>query len=314
MAQKGPLDPYSNDLTGEPILVNPSNVPTDFAGGSLRRFTQKQFASKTAIVGSTIDRALRDLVGRYQSLLPQDLEKRWVHVMRTGGFSPASIGYQSSLPYLPVWNGGTGNVFASGTPDNLYRFKGTQLPDVDNAAHPDAQYIWTQQFYFRKPARLIGVNWSSISCGGEVAGYSHVYQDSFRYGNPPPTGKAVNQWVNDLYIDVSITNRFYPQDMTKAETLIQRVKINAKDVLFSQLQPSNQYSTIEPLYPTASGVYAPYGFYIDVRNINVPIPEFSVLRLGIIAPTSYTFEGGVAGWTLSGHVTSWAVTTAEALR
>ena len=312
MAQRGPLDPFYNDRTGEPIDPDPSFVPSDVPGGSLRRFTQKQFASKVAIVGSKIDRALRDLVDRYNQLQPQDVGKRWVHVVRTGGYSP-SLDRQTPFPYLPVWNGSPSNVFDAGSASNLYRFKGS--PDtgtLDPTADPYALPIWTQQFYFRKPARLIGVNWNALSCGGTLEGLSNMYADTFKYGTPAPPNKHEGEWVNDLYLDVSITNRFYPQDMTKAETCVQRFAVDARMMLFSELQPGSAYDSIVPVYPMTTDQYTPYGVYMDIRNINVQIPEFSVVRLGIIGAPLY--PSGVPGWTPQGHVTSWTVTTAEALR
>lgn len=321
MAQRGPLDPFSNDLTGEPIDVTVSIAPTDFSGGSIRRFTQRQFASKIAIVGSSIDRALRDLQKRYQSLQPQDIGKRWVHVVRTGGFSPSPVDTkQPWLPYLPTWNGNSNNEFDAGSPANLYRFKGTAETGTTVSSDADTynQTIWTQQFYFRYPARLIAVNWNALSCGanGSVEGLNQTYQDPFFYpapgADPPPPPTKLGGPATDLYLDVSITNRFYPQDMTKAETMTQRVKISAANVLFSHVQPAVDYDTAYPVYPMDNGNRTPYGIYIDLRNLNIPIPEFSVVRLGIIGPTVYPGYG--PAWTLNGHVTSWTLTTAEALR
>lgn len=281
-------------------------TPTPSPGGSLRRFTLEQFSNRIGIAGSKIDRALRDLVDRYNNLQPQDMGKRWVICQRVGGYSPqygAVPGATATLPWLGVHNANT--QVANLTPVlNPYRLKGTfntdiPTPNDGNPAHGD-QLAWTTSFYTDVPVRIMALNVTMVTDGTDY------YVNPWVYGAAPPPNKATGQPLNDFYLDLSIDDRFYTSNRFKTEA---EVRVTLADM--------KQFDKIGFNGSTQKVVN------IDLRNLDIRVPQFSRIRLALVIPVYNTLY--VSGWNtdkLGGsthaptqnQVYSWTLTTAEAVQ
>jgi len=282
----------------------PPPAYTSSPGGSLRRFTHEQIAPQVAIVGSRIDRVVRDLIARYNGLEPQDMGKRWVICQRVGGYSPqfnSIIQDPSQLPWLNVSNS-EDQVTGIKPVQNEYRLKGTFNPDI---AVPSGdkdgqltQYVWSTTFYTDRPIRIQGLNLSMRS------DRLHWYMNTWKYGATPPPSRSTNQSLNDMYLDLSIDDRFYTSNRTKIEP----------EIRVSQTTADN-YNPTHPVDQTE--------VVIDVRNIDIRVPQFSRVRLSIMVPQYDTrFNSGwntdlLGGSTHAPYANqsySWTITTAEAMQ
>lgn len=291
-------------LFGQPAGPPPPPAYTSSLGGSLRRFTHEQIAPQVAIVGSRIDRAVRDLIARYNGLEPQDMGKRWVICQRVGGYSPqfnSIIQDPSQLPWLNVSNSQdqVGNIDPV---QNPYRLKGTFNPDIaDPSGDKDGantQYVWSTTFYTDQPIRILGLNLTMTS------DRVHWYMNPWKYGSVPPPSRSAGQPLNDLYLDVSVDDRFYTSTRAKTEPEI-RISLSSADIYKPDGDP-DQTNVV-----------------IDIRNIDVRVPQFSRVRLSVMVPAYDTTY--VSGWNtdLLGGSThapyanqsySWTITTAEAMQ
>jgi len=291
-------------LFGAPAGPPPPPAYTNSLGGSLRRFTHEQIAPQVAVVGSRIDRAVRDLIARYNGLEPQDMGKRWVICQRVGGYSPqfnSIIQDPSQLPWLNVSNS-QDQVTGINPVQNEYRLKGTFNPDIavpsGDKLGEDTQYVWSTTFYTDRPIRILGLN---LTMQSDLV---HWYMNPWVYGVHAPPSRAVGQPLNDMYLDVSVDDRFYTSTRSKSEPEIRISQTSADIYNPSQTSPQE-------------------GVDIDVRNIDIRIPQFSRVRLSIMVPAYDTTY--VSGWNtdLFGGSThapyanqsySWTVTTAEAMQ
>lgn len=257
--------------------------PSPFPGvtGSLRRFTRMQFSQLTGIVATRIDRALSDLVTRYNGLQPDDLNRRMVARQFVGGFSPLfGTEGQDPTPFMDIFNGSSAQ--------NPLRLKGT----FNECATDYIQYAWTNAIYFPRPVRVVGVyvNMMSLPSLG-------TYENPWSYGNPAPDPRAYNDWLNDMYVDLSVDSKWYKGNSRKLnESEVQKAHFTAQNQLFSPLALADPIAdNMLPEYPSDTSWKANFGVAIDIRNINVALPEQSTVRLSILFPDYGGVEGGPYG-------------------
>ena len=263
--------------------------------GELRRFSKMQFSQLTGIVGTRIDRALADMISRFNGLQPDDLNRRGVARQFVGGFSPLfGPDKQDPTPFMNVYNGATAV--------NPHRLKGT----FNDCSTPLLQYAWTNAMYFPRPVRIVGLNVNAMSLPGLA-----TYANPLAYGVPAPDPRQPNDWLNDMYVDLSVDSKWYKSNARKLnESEIQKAHFTAENQLFSpQALSVSMTDPMVPEYPEDPVWLANYGICIDVRNVNMAIPEQSTVRLAILFPD---YDGTVTQFGTS-SVTGWNTDTGAAL-
>lgn len=316
-----------------PLFGQPAAPPTPVPpgnSGSLRRFTMQQFAQTTGIVATRMDRALSDLIQRYNNLQPDDLARRYVTRQVVGGYSPmyGKTG-QDPMPFLSIVNDSGTALLTKGV-QNKYRLKGT----FNNATDPLTQLAWTTALYFPRPARIVGVHLNMLSLPTwNYPDNENGYRNPFMYGTPPPPPYAANDYLKDMYIDVSVDSKWYKGNARKLqESEVQKRNFTADAQWFSpQVLSAPMEFNMFPAYPEDEAYGVNFGVCIDARNINIPIPEQSTMRLSILVPVYENENVGTSpvdsGWNhtpdfvagansfmpWANNTWSWAVTVQEAL-
>ena len=280
--------------------------PTVVDLGSLRRFTAMQFAQMTAIVAPRIDRAMQDLIARYNALQPSDLGRAEMQKTYVWGYSPFSgsaNGTPKQLPFVGIHNAYE-QIDLVTPAQNEYRLKGTFNRDIYPNPGPDAdnpeqdQLAWTNTLYFPRPVRIVA---AQVILYAGSASFPNGYQNDFVYGDPPPPTRQDGDPVNDMYVSLDVDSRWYKGNTRKlAEPELQRIKFTSSSQTFSPLfsLDTGGIHIVEPEYPQDAGIASAYAVAIDSGLINVPIPEQSVARFTLMLPRYIT--GQQSGWTKGG--------------
>lgn len=291
----------------------------------------QQFSQTTGIVATRMDRALSDLIQRYNALQDDDLARRYVTRQIVGGFSPMfGQSGQDPLPFMDIRN--TSPSLLVGGVQNPYRLKGTFNNATDS---PDLKQVaWTTALYFPRPARIVGVHLNMLSLPTWNAVDNELgYRNPFQYGNPPPAPNVDGDYLRDMYLDLSVDSKWYKGNARKLqESEVQKRNFTANAQFFSpKILAAPIANQMAPAYPEDGSCFVNFGVCIDARNINIPIPEQSTARLSILVPVYEGADVGIAtddsGWNhtpafVSGvnsfmpwanNTWSWTVTVQEAL-
>ena len=290
-----------------PIFGKQANPPP-FPGvtGSLRRATRMQFSGLTGIVGTRIDRALADFFTRFNALQPDDLDRRSVTRQFVGGFSPMYGGlYQDPMPFLRIANTAADTLLTGSTANptgilNTYRLKGT----FNDCAESFLQYAWTNTLYFPRPVRIVGIHLNMLSLPGyNYPANLYGYRNPWQYGHLPPDPRAQGDWLNDMYLDAAIDSKWYKGNSRRlTESELQKATFTAQNQLFSRPLAAPIADEMAPPYPEDPTYFTPFGVCIDIRNVEIAIPEQSTFRLSVLFPD---YNGNIDGTYGSAKTTGW---------
>jgi len=296
-------------LFGAPAGPTPPPPIVDL--GSLRRFTAMQFSQLTAIVAPRIDRAMQDLIARYNGLQPSDLGRYEMQRTYVWGYSPfrGADGTPKQLPFVGIHNAGQ-QVSLTTLPQNEYRLKGTFNRDIypnPSSGHSDPeqdQFAWTNALYFVRPVRIVA---AQLVLYSGTSTFVNGYCNDFVYGVAPPPSRQTNQPLDDMYLSVDVDSRWYKGNTRRlAEPEIQRIKFTSVTQAFS---PQNTLAgsgvpDVLPAYPLDEGLTCPQAVAIDSGMVNVPIPEQSAVRVTVMLPRY--IDGQDSGWTAgAGNRYAW---------
>ncbi len=251
---------------------------------SLRNFYD-QFSNSTTLDGSRLERLLRDIVSRFNALQPKDITKRYVETRYLLGYRPSypALTSQDRLPWMGVANWNNAVELTGAAPEdgfqNPWRHKGTNLPLIvpDEAATDDNQYSWTTALYFSQPVVL-----NNIYLGlTQSAGFS----GTLVYGAAPPPGYATGDSLNDMFLLVHVDDPFVRENRDLNQVAVYKGKFKLTG--WSARNVTTDQPTVD--MTPALGLFAPAttplgGAYVELRNLNVPIPESSRVRFSVVIP------------------------------
>ena len=145
-----------------------------------REITKEQFAAQTAIDGNRLDKAMGDVVDRFNEIPKGDVKSRFIQSQFVMGWQPAVANdnianYQ--WPWMHHWNHGTAEApFDQFTTiANEFRGKGYAAPGIDldsgSADLRNAYYIFEASWGFSRPAIIESIDvFMLIDEGGGAAG------------------------------------------------------------------------------------------------------------------------------------------------
>jgi len=124
-----------------------------------RHVTHEQFANGCTIDGSRLDRALEDILERWNNVKGSDVASRWMQTQFVQGFTPDIIAPQTNtFPFLAVRNEAAQLVSGDADEDvtNYWRVKGWQKWDNPYWVN-DREEHWTTTMWFERPTVLTHV-------------------------------------------------------------------------------------------------------------------------------------------------------------
>lgn len=235
---------------------------------SSRQVTRLQFSAKTTIDGNRLDKALGDVVDRYNGIRKRDLARRFIANQVVMGWMPAPTDLQWPPPFVSSYNSNAQYWVGAALPkagvQNTYRAKGTLwgalAPDPPTTAPTRDQYLWTTAFFCKRPAVL------------DALSFDLVTDRVFTYGNfAGPTADNV------IAVAVQIDNPYAPEDASQSAVVVHKVDFIADAQQFSAVAvPAlGAFPDMSPIHPEG----LPKGVAIDLQRINIPIPRDSRVRL-----------------------------------
>lgn len=245
---------------------------------TIRRLTNIQFSPGTSIDGNRLDRAMQDVVDRYNAIQPGDMSKRHTQHQVVLGWSPACFNGQPKLPFLPMYNSPITVVTGTASPDegqqNPWRAKGTYNPNIDPTTNinTDYQWLWTTSLGFTKPVILDGVSVFML--------WDSSYTNNFMYGAHPPPGKVTGQAVDDLFLEVSVDNPFLQENRSQNSIEYHKTRWKVDAEQFTANVIPGGFNDMYPIHPAGP----PKGIAVNSLGLNIPLPQAARVRFSMGIP------------------------------
>jgi len=226
------------------------------------------------------------------------------------------------FPWLEIRNqGSTADIVGETPPLAPYsqlRFKGTAVPGITLGSGSDTrdgtQWAWTRVFSFKRPVILHAMSVLMQVDGGVNA--ARPYQgedltvagaDAYEFGNSPAGGFSAGAYTSDVTVLVDVFNQSTPEDATMTDVpYIRRRWVVNREVFttFVRTAGATDWYDMEP--PFNSGDMADVrpidGRLIEDRDLNIPLPAGSKVRVAVIIPqynqTTVTAWPGLVPWYL----------------
>lgn len=246
------------------------------------RFTDEQFDDGATADGNRIERALADLMARFNGLRQRDLRRRYLPVTVCGGYRPLTVPHADKFPWQPAVNL-LADLTTPADVTNKYRSKGFAQPGIDLETAKGMQYAMEITLAFPDGGIIDGVSFQT---------------PAYKYwpgaGTLPP-GRATNTPADDLCIEVQIANPALPMNrrLSSQEVLKRNFNVNAGWIEFwagagphtDGMKPVSS-STDRATFQTCC---------LEARALNIPVPIGHVARIVLTIP-DYTGTGYGNAW------------------
>ena len=262
-----------------------------------RVVTKQQFADGTTIDGSRLDDAMQDFVDRANSVPRGDFADRYMRTQYVAGWTPFHTNTNEThhFPWMPHVNNkaqviGLSTDPPSGSFNNVERVKGIEAPgiksefDDENINLVGHHQVWETSYFFHKPCIVEDIRLFLFTSHPDAS--VRKYTTDFTYGSSPPSGFAEDDPTEDLSIVLSVDDEFNREDRQKASVEAIRTSFQVPLKSLSQLKISNAFNqTPNSMTPVGHFDGSPFGLYVPMRDLNIPIHQNSRVRLAIAIPT-----------------------------
>lgn len=297
--------------------------------------TKHQAADGTSLDLLSLDRGLQDVASRHNAYGRGDLAQRWTRQIYALGYEPPVPEHPlfpaTKLPFMRVHNSQNESVSVSpaGYADmgeNEWRHKGHDVtvidPRGDQGTEAD-QFAWTTSLRFSTPVIVdeIFVTLENTLIGREP------YNNNWVYPNPPGGGRRSPatqigagglDWVSDVVVQMQVDS-----DLARNHAELADLAVNFWDWRADGRIMRNYAGGADTLLPASVNGMVD-GLWVQLKELNVPVPAFAGVRFSLILPWYNPAVFDVSGsWGLPafGAVEPWrrqayhvAVTVLEPLR
>jgi len=303
-----------------------------------RSLTHEVFYEGTTIGGSRLERAMRYIQEKFNKVPKGYLKNRFVAVQYHGGFSPQIFphvagAYSHHFPWLQIRNeAGVDTIgeVPTGAPYNEARLKGTSVPGIDlfkplpgtpgpSTARDGTQWAWSRTYSFKRPVVVDALSvLMQMNTTADVAAFRGTGDDGYppyTYGSAPPSGFSTGDFTSDVCVILDVFNPTTPEDpeMSDVEYTRRRWVIGREIFTLHQVSQTNAVPQWADLYPTfdsgdVSDVLPIDGRLVDDRDLNIPIPAGSKVRLSIVIPQYNGTVGGGSWDQQPWYIQAWSTT------
>ena len=262
---------------------------------SIRHITDQQFSDGTTIDGSRLEKGVQDLEDYLNNVPAEDLKYRWLQSQMVLRYLPFTAGAITRLtadlgsaathdvPYFDVVNvkGASSTGLGGVDPTNFYRNKGYRLP-YNEASGTGLQSVWTSCFATTgSPLIISGIDVCMMT-------YNTEYTNTFKFSSSEsPPNTVNNQPVNNIDLQLTMDNPFIRNIQVANSLLWHKRDFSVANVGMSGLSP-NPGAIPSDMTPNILSQMGTAGMerslFMTERNLNIPVPPVSRLRLSIILP------------------------------
>ena len=270
-----------------------------------RHLTDEQFSDSTTIDGNRLDTAMSDIVRRFNAVEKGDIASRFVQTQFVAGWSPQDAAATSHRwPWMDAMNTKGASSVAGAAPDsvnNRFRTKGYYTLGMNSSMNIGTTWEWSTSYYFHKPAILTDLVLTLQIDHPTASGRG--YTNDFKYGSAPPEGVVQYDGNKDLALVVSADSPFAPEDRTQNNVLLSRVGFDTAREWVNGIAFNGSITDMSPTNPpwAAASRGGLWGMCLPLRDINVPIPRDTRIRIDVVIPR-YD-DANTGGW---GDTNPWA--------
>lgn len=234
--------------------------------------TKDQFQEGTTVDGNRLDRAIADMVSRFNRLRAGDRQHRWVERTLTTHWHPndQSLGSPfkaGSMPNATLYAGAGLTIPQT----NVHKWKGHAVPEVTDYAELKA---WATSWSSSRRSRLRRF----VATCMQIEPYETY---DWQYGATPPEGSANGDFINDIAVEILVMNPSAIERRDKSSLVLLRERFRASAQLLYTFTPLPAAPTnMNPPMPSPG---YPYGLVIDVE-LDVPLPPYARCVAGLIIP------------------------------
>ena len=273
-----------------------------------RLVTKQQFAEGTTIDGSRIDDAMQDVVDRANKVPAGDFASRYMRTQYVAGWTPYHTDTEEThqFPWLHHINNksqvrGLSTDPPSGTFNNVERVKGIETPGIkgefgDEGINLQAHHrIWETSYFFHKPCIVEDIRLFILTSHPDASG--RIYTSTFVYGSSPPSGYSAGDPSEGLSIVFSVDDEFNREDRSKASVEAIRTGFQVPYKTVSQIKIPVGFNAASPasMLPINHHDGAPYGIYVPMTGLNIPIHQNARGRLAVSVPFYFGSNVGSFG-------------------
>jgi len=205
-------------------------------------------------------------------------------------------------PWLNAFN--YAPAVAGAAPDsisNSFRTKGYHTLGMDSSLATGTTWPWSTSYYFHKPAVM--TDFVLLLQIDHPSATSRGYTNTFKYGSDPPEGVVEHDGNKDFAVVISADSPFAPEDRTQNNVLLSRVGFDMAREWVNGIAFNSTITDMSPTNPpwAPANVGGAWGMCLPLRDINVPIPRDTRLRVDIVIPKY--IAANVGGW---GRSNPWA--------
>jgi hypothetical protein len=272
-----------------------------------RLVTKQQFAEGTTIDGSRIDDAMQDIVDRANSVPAGDFASRYMRTQYVSGWTPFHTNTNEThhFPWMPHVNNKTQVVGLSTDPpsgsfNNVERVKGIEAPGIKAEFGDEGinlighHQIWETSYFFHKPCIVEDIRLFILTSHPDASG--RIYTTTFLYEGSAPSGYSSGEPTEDLSIVFSVDDEFNREDRSKAsvEAIRTGFQVPYKSVSQIKIPDANNTGSPASMLPINHHDGAPYGVYVPMTGLNIPIHQNARGRLAVSIP--YYATASVSSW------------------
>jgi hypothetical protein len=262
-----------------------------------RVVTKQQFADGTTIDGSRIDEAMQDFVDRANSVPAGDFSNRHMRTQYVSGWTPFHTNTNEThhFPWMPHVNNKTQVVGLttdppSGSFNNVERVKGIEAPGIKTEFGDESiniighHQIWETSYFFHKPCIVEDIRLFILTSHPDAT--NRIYTTDFTYGVTAPSGFTNGDPTEDVSIVFSVDDEFNREDRQKASVEAIRTGFQVPFKTVSLLKISSAFNSGAPssMEPAKHFDGSPFGLYIPMTGLNIPIHQNARGRLAVSIP------------------------------
>lgn len=279
-----------------------------------RHKTHEVFYDGTTIDGSRLESAMDAIEDGVNNVKKGDTAQRHVAVQYHSGWYPIPKTATASLqtnraPWLGTRNDSPSGESPEGAPFSLTRFKGISVPGIEAPGGVGSQYAWTRMMYFSKPVVLhafsVLMHVDNPSSGSPFVGSRDISNaNPYTYdgtggtdssgGNPPIGFSETDNTVDvPIVIDVMSFENNTNAELSEVEVIKTRYPVNLMNPVSVFVRPDmvGTLGAMVPGFVSGSGSSSMatdtrplFGRLMEHRDLNIPIPENSTVRMIVCLP------------------------------
>lgn len=256
-----------------------------------RILTAEQFADGLVLDSEKVDQALTDTFEKLNNLDIDIDVSSMVQKQFIWGASPPVWNWENSSPVTLPWLPTPGIYMDSGSHSFKQRTKSWDPAGVINTDY-NVGYCWQTSFWTEEPIVItnldIAMQTNSTVTGALEYGYGPLPYE-WKWYNNAPYPITNGDFIEDMVVNVTVDSPYSQQVASETSIVIHKNNFSINSQIFSQTDLWETDDMLPANNAFSTSYYDRYfhGFWIEAKDVNVPIPAKSRVRINIVVPSYF---------------------------